>query len=204
MNLGPIGTQGERLAISRDGLGQPAGAVLALGQGRESCPFGGLGGRLARFGHWFCPDGRARAIRSKTSGHSPSVVWRKSRIVGYHGESSRSSSQRQSGENCSASQTGAPRAPAKCAIAVVRGHHQVEIADHGRGVHERTGHFIQPAGKIKDRKIDRCDLLRSEALLQADQPHAGQAGQRRKLGQRNRTPTIRGDNRASLARRCRS
>ena len=34
----------------------------------------------------------------------------------------------------------------------VRGDHQVEIADHGRGVHERTGHFIQPAGKVKTGK----------------------------------------------------
>ena len=55
------------------------------------------------------------------------------------------------------------------------------LRDHGRGVHERTGRFVQPVGQIEDRKIDRRDLLRAKTLLQADQPHAGQAGQRRKL-----------------------
>ena len=129
-------------------------------------------------------------MRSNTSDHWPKVGWRKSRIVGYQGESSRSRSQRQSGDNCSANQTGAPRAPARWAIAVSARDHQVEIADHGRGVHERAGRFVQPIGKIENRKIDRCDLLRSKSLLQADQLHAGQAGQRRKTGQGNRTPTI--------------
>ena len=72
----------------------------------------------------------------------------------------------------------------------VCGHHQVEIADYGRGVHERPRHFIQPPGEIEHRKIDRRYLFRSKSLLQADQPHAGQAGQRRKLGQGNRPPKI--------------
>ena len=44
--------------------------------------------------------------------------WRKIRIVGYHGLSSRSVSQRQSGVVDSAIQTGTPRAPARCATAV--------------------------------------------------------------------------------------
>ena len=69
-------------------------------------------------------------------------------------------------------------------------HHQVQIADHRRRLDERAGRFVQPAGQIENRKIDLGHLLRAKALLQADQPHAAQAGQRRKLCQRNRTPPI--------------
>src|SRR5215472_2933060 len=58
------------------------------------------------------------ATRPMTPGQSPRVVWRKSRIEGYQGLSSRPSSQRQSGANESSVHTGLPSAPARCAIAV--------------------------------------------------------------------------------------
>ena len=48
----------------------------------------------------------------------PHRRWRKSRMVGYQGVSSRSRSQRQSEENCTATQTGTPSAPARWASAV--------------------------------------------------------------------------------------
>ena len=53
-----------------------------------------------------------------TPGHSPCRCWRKSRMVGYQGLSSRSRSQRQSGAKGSITQTGLASAPARCATAV--------------------------------------------------------------------------------------
>jgi hypothetical protein len=49
----------------------------------------------ASFGRCFRPT-NSRAIRAKTSSQSPQRRWRKSRMVGYHGVSSRPGSQRQS------------------------------------------------------------------------------------------------------------
>ena len=60
---------------------------------------------------------RPRSAR-KRSCQSPRRDWRNSRIVGYQGLSSRSSSQRQSGEKGNATHTGAASAPARCATAV--------------------------------------------------------------------------------------
>src|ERR1700685_985522 len=56
--------------------------------------------------------------RSMTVDQSPAIFWRKRRAVGYHGLSSRSRSQRQSGLRVSKIQTGLPSAPARCATAV--------------------------------------------------------------------------------------
>ena len=53
-----------------------------------------------------------------TLSQSPGVGWRNSRLFGYHGESSRCSIQRQSGECDSITHVRWPSAPAKCAIAV--------------------------------------------------------------------------------------
>src|SRR5262249_50665799 len=53
-----------------------------------------------------------------TEAQSPGAGWRNSRAVGYHGESVRPSNQRQSGECVRRIQTGNPRAPARCALAV--------------------------------------------------------------------------------------
>src|SRR5437879_5850218 len=63
-----------------------------------------------------CPS--SAVILAKTSRHWSRLLWRKSLCRGYHGESSRPRSQRQSGTNGSASQTGTPSAPARCASAV--------------------------------------------------------------------------------------
>ncbi len=57
--------------------------------------------------------------------------------------------------------------------------HQVEIRDDRGGIHEGAGRFIQPLAEIQNRKIDLLDLLRPWPLVQADQTHAGDAGQRR-------------------------
>ena len=51
------------------------------------------------------------AIRSKTSSQSPHVFWRNNRIVGYHGLSSRSISQRQSAATGIATQIGTRQRP---------------------------------------------------------------------------------------------
>ncbi len=59
----------------------------------------------------------ASAILSNTCCHSSSLRCRNSRMVGYHGLSSRSSSQRQSGANGRAIHTGMPSPPARCAKA---------------------------------------------------------------------------------------
>src|SRR6185437_290508 len=55
----------------------------------------------------------ASAIRRKTSLQSPMNCLRNRRTVGYQGLSSRSSSQRQSGDRARAIQVGAPSAPAR-------------------------------------------------------------------------------------------
>ena len=55
------------------------------------------------------------AIRPNTSLQSPGFFWRKRRMVGYHGLSSRSKSQRQQPANGRTVHTGRPSAPAKWA-----------------------------------------------------------------------------------------
>ena len=55
------------------------------------------------------------AIRSKTGPQTIRSRWRKIRMLGYHGVSSRWLSHRQSGVFEIAIQTGAPSAPARCA-----------------------------------------------------------------------------------------
>src|SRR6185312_4531827 len=60
----------------------------------------------------------SEAMRSKTPFQLPGCDCRKSRMVGYQGLSSRSSIHRQSGAYESATQTLAPSAPARWAIAV--------------------------------------------------------------------------------------
>ena len=58
------------------------------------------------------------ATRGITSSHPSPGRWRNSRMVGYHGLSSRSSSQRQSFTQGSSTHVGLPSAPARCATAV--------------------------------------------------------------------------------------
>ena len=126
-------------------------------------------------------------MRWTTPLQSPRVVWRNSRIVGYQGESSRSRSQRHSDASDSATKTAHPKLRPDAQARRINGHHQVQIANHGGGVHERASRFVEAIGKIDDGKIDRSDLLRSEPFLQADEPHARQSGQGRKVGERKRT-----------------
>src|SRR5207244_194473 len=56
-------------------------------------------------------------MRWNTSSHCPARVWRKRRMVGYQGQSSRSKSQRQSGIFGNATQIGTAKAPARWATA---------------------------------------------------------------------------------------
>ena len=88
------------------------------------------------------------AIRSKSSRQSPHRACRKSRIVGYHGESSRPSSHRQSAATGSAIQTGAAERPGQVRQGGVRRDDQVECFDRRGGIHEIT----QTGAKINDRK----------------------------------------------------
>ena len=70
--------------------------------------------------HWSCSASASSAAsvsaavsRSTTDSHSPGRVCRNSRIVGYHGLSTRWRIQRQSASASSNVQTGRPRAPAR-------------------------------------------------------------------------------------------
>ncbi len=103
VHLDQVGPQREYLAIRRRRLGQPAGLMMRDRLADQSIELGAFCGRLSGAGHQPRPSSgeagersfrTAWAMRSKTSGQSPRVGWRKSRIVGYQGESSRSSSQR--------------------------------------------------------------------------------------------------------------
>src|SRR3982750_85059 len=58
------------------------------------------------------------ATSAMTLSQSPGRGWRKRRIVGYQGESLRSSSHRKTGEKGSKTHVGLPIAPARCATAV--------------------------------------------------------------------------------------
>src|SRR6202012_310238 len=60
----------------------------------------------------------ASAMRANTGSQRPSASWRNSRSVGYHGESSRPSSQRQSPITGTAVNTGRASAPARCVTEV--------------------------------------------------------------------------------------
>ena len=70
--------------------------------------------RGIHLGHAF----NAATMSFTTANQFLGVGWRKSRIVGYQGLSSRSRNQRQSAKYSSANQTGTPKAPARCATAV--------------------------------------------------------------------------------------
>src|SRR3954463_14309637 len=72
---------------------------------------------------YYAQDDGCRALMLSTTlpttlPQSPRLGWRNNRIVGYHGLSSRSSSQRQSPAQGSIVKVGRPRAPARWAAAV--------------------------------------------------------------------------------------
>ena len=129
----PLGNTRKRVAICRvsratmAGCGEPRGPVQVLYQSTlcklvsqksmfvwERCDFdGGFHVRWRPATRPVQPDAAASSlsrsatlISSNTPAQSPGCVCRNSRIVGYHGLSLRSSSQRQSGTNGSATHTG--------------------------------------------------------------------------------------------------
>ena len=53
-----------------------------------------------------------------------------------------------------ATQTGAPKAPARCAIDVSDVTTKSRLRDHRRRIHKWAGRLVQPTGKIQHRKID--------------------------------------------------
>ena len=70
----------------------------------------------------------------------------------------------------------------------IAGDHQVQTSQHGRRVHE----VVQAAAHLRDRKPAGhvLQLLHARPLLQADQAHAGQAGQRLEATQRDGAGTV--------------
>src|SRR6266550_4766885 len=87
-----------------------------MDSGLAAAPRPGMTAKLMRYE--FVHAAKAALTWLTTLAQSPREGWRNSRIVGYHGLSLRSSSQRQSAAACSMSQTGTPSAPARCATIV--------------------------------------------------------------------------------------
>src|SRR5262249_21110058 len=105
-----------------------------------------------RFGcaHFAQDVSRARRMLWATRSQSPRAGWRKSRAVGYHGLSSRPSSQRQSGTNGTMIQTNLPSAPARWAVAVsaeiTRSSADIAAAVSAKSVSPGARSVIVPAG----------------------------------------------------------
>ena len=99
VHFGHVGPNRQNLAIGRRRFGQPPRLLLALGQ-HDQCIQ--VGRRTVGHGHrlWLPLSPRsactAAAMRCATSSQSPTTFWRKSLVLGYQGESSRSRSQRHS------------------------------------------------------------------------------------------------------------
>ena len=74
----------------------------------------------------------------------------------------------------------------------VGGHDKIERLHDGRRVHERPWPHVEIVAKRLDfHALGQIrKLLGSEVLLQANQPHAGNSGQRRKGRQRDRPTPI--------------
>ena len=119
------------------------------------------------------------AIRSKTWFHLPGSCWRKRRIVGYHGLSSRSRSQRQSTTLASATHTATPSA-SQVRNRCIRRDHKIEVFHDSCGVHERAGSLVEPAAQVKNlQTVRQCaQLLRPYSLLQTDELDTGDACER--------------------------
>ena len=104
---------------------------------------------------------------SKTPSQLSGSVWRNNRIVGYQGESSRCSNQRQSGTEGTANQTGTPRAPARWAGAEIAGDDDVQVAHDGGGI----GKILQIAAQVDNRKTigQLRQMLGRGACLQTEE-----------------------------------
>ena len=68
----------------------------------------------------------------------------------------------------------------------IRGDDQVQVLHDRRGVQERPGVFIEAACQVHYRELDVAELLGSESLLEAEEPHPWHARQRRESFERNR------------------
>ena len=114
------------------------------------------------------------SFRTNTAGQSPTRGWRNSRMVGYQGLSCRSFSQRHSGADDRATQTGTPRPPARWAAAVS------EVITRSRlhitaAVSMNAPDCVSselPRSTTVNRSGDAAELLDAGVLLQADQLHS--------------------------------
>ena len=127
-------------------------------------------------------------MRRNTPSQSPSLVWWKILMVGYHGVSSRPRGQRQSLTEQFASQTRTPRPPARWATAesgaITRSRCVMMAAVAVKSAAR--------AGQLGDRKPPGAglELIQPMFNLQRDQPDAWQLGQWGKLRERERSPVI--------------
>ena len=104
---------------------------------------------------------------------SPADRCRNNRIVGYQGESSRSTNQRQSGDAHSATQTGTPSAPARCAVAVSDVMTKSRFFITAAVSMNAPLVFVQVRSKVFRREtIGRGGQLVLRRFLQADQAYA--------------------------------
>ncbi len=74
----------------------------------------------------------------------------------------------------------------------VAGDDQIQALHHGGRVQERARRFVQPAAQVGYREPvrQRGQLLRPGTLLQAQEPHAGDAGQRLEVHEGDRTVAV--------------
>ena len=124
-------------------------------------------------------------------------------MVGYHGVSSRPASQRHSSTVQRPVQTAQTEAARQVSERRIGRDHQVEMGHDRGGLHE----VAAPAARqLDDREPPvRClELIQAMFGLQADQPNARQLGQRREVGQSERSPPIVACARGFPARRSRS
>ncbi len=151
------------------------------------------GDSLTALGASSCPR-RASAMRWNKPSQSPCLVWRKSRMVGYQGLSSRSLSQRQSATTDRASQTGKPRLPARWETAVSGV--MIRSSWLATAAVSRKSRLVLPsvdrARQLHDRKpaSQRSKLIHAVALLQTDKTDPLHHGERGDLIQRKGSPPI--------------
>ena len=73
-------------------------------------------------------------------------------MVGYQGESARPYCHRQSVGKGRPTQTGTPKAPARCAVDRVGSDHQVELRHQCGRIHERAVRFVELIAEVDQRK----------------------------------------------------
>ena len=127
-------------------------------------------------------------IRPRTSVQTRGVDCRNRRMVGYHGLSSRSRSQRQSSANGSITQTGRPSAPARWAVEAAAA---ITASSAASAAAVAANSFSDGARSV--RVAARCcggGVFRPGILLQAEQPHARHDEGRQNRGRRNGAPPV--------------